>query len=69
MIDGQYRLRIEGYDVNRPKKSIFAKETQLTFRPEFLSIVVQSNRKIYRNEMSSKFVQNYNKNKLICFSY
>lgn len=31
---------------------IFKKEDQLEFYPEFLSIVVETNRKVYRNEMT-----------------
>lgn len=50
--DGDYRLKLEGYDPQHPQKALFFREGRLTFRPDFLSIVVQSNRKIFRNGMN-----------------
>ena len=62
IIDGKYRLRLEGYDNEHPQKAILIKESSLEFYPDFLSIVIQSNRKVFRNGMSgnlthySKFI-------------
>uniref|UniRef100_A0A0P5S381 Macroglobulin complement-related protein n=1 Tax=Daphnia magna TaxID=35525 RepID=A0A0P5S381_9CRUS len=53
--DGDYRLKLEGYDPQHPQKALFFREGRLTFRPDFLSIVVQSNRKIFRNGMNVRF--------------
>ena len=52
IIDGKYRLRLEGYDNEHPQKAILIKESPLEFYPDFLSIVIQSNRKVFRNGMS-----------------
>uniref|UniRef100_A0A0P4XT60 Macroglobulin complement-related protein n=1 Tax=Daphnia magna TaxID=35525 RepID=A0A0P4XT60_9CRUS len=53
--DGDYRLKLEGYDPQHPQKALFFREGRLNFRPDFLSIVVQSNRKIFRNGMNVRF--------------
>uniref|UniRef100_A0A0P5Q059 Macroglobulin complement-related protein n=1 Tax=Daphnia magna TaxID=35525 RepID=A0A0P5Q059_9CRUS len=52
---GQYRLKLEGYDLSQPQKTIFSKRGVLEFHPDFLSILVQTNRKIYKNEMKVRF--------------
>ena len=48
---GEYRLKLIGYSTSMSHKVLFKKESPLTFHPDFLSILVQSNRKVYRNEM------------------
>lgn len=58
LTDGNYRLRLEGFGSSSPFKMLFAKEAQLIFHPEFLSIIVQTNRKVYRNEMTGKVYYN-----------
>jgi hypothetical protein len=49
--NGRYRLKLEGYDTLHPQKAVFVKESQLDFHSDFLSIVVQTNRKVFRNGM------------------
>ncbi len=56
LTDGQYQLKLDGYDLSQPQKSVFSKRGHLDFHPDFLSILVQTNRKIYKNEM--KGIQN-----------
>ena len=56
--EGQsYRLRVQGIDKSADSlsKIVFIKETRLNFEPDFLSIIVQTNRKIFRNEMTVRF--------------
>jgi hypothetical protein len=48
---------LDGYDLLQPQKSVFSKRGHLEFHPDFLSILVQTNRKIYKNEMKGK-IQN-----------
>ena len=50
--DGDYRLKLEGYEAARPDRIHFVKQSMLTFHSEFLAIVVQTNRKVYCNSMS-----------------
>lgn len=50
--NGDYRLKVVGYNPQHPQKAVFAKEGQLEYHADFVSIVVQSNRKVYRNEMN-----------------
>lgn len=52
--NGQYRIRVEGYDFSSPQKNIFIKEAVIDYNPDFLSIIVQTNRKVFRNEMTGK---------------
>lgn len=54
---GHYRLKLEGYDLSQPQKKIFSKRGVLEFHPDFLSILVQTNRKIYKNEMKGLIIQ------------
>jgi hypothetical protein len=64
---------VEGYDTLHPQKAIFIKESPLEFLSDFLSIVIQTNRKLFRNGMKGKnlilniFKMNYDVN-LIYFS-
>ena len=64
---------MEGYDTLHPQKAIFIKESPLEFLSDFLSIVIQTNRKLFRNGMKGKnlilniFKMNYDVN-LIYFS-
>jgi uncharacterized protein with PQ loop repeat len=50
--DGDYRLKLEGYDVQHPQKAVLIKESPLVFNSDFLSIIVQLNRKIFANAMN-----------------
>ena len=58
--DGKYRLRLESYDLQHPQKALLVKESPLDFHPDFLSIVIQSNRKVFRNGMSGNFLYRSN---------
>lgn len=50
--NGDYRLKIKGYHADHLEKLLFVKQSLLTFHPEFLAIVVQTNRKVYCNNMN-----------------
>ncbi|XP_046648840.1 CD109 antigen-like [Daphnia pulicaria] len=53
--EGDYRLKLEGYDVQHPQKAVLIKESPLVFHSDFLSIIVQLNRKIFANAMTVRF--------------
>jgi hypothetical protein len=55
MTDGQYQLKLDGYDLLQPQRAVFTKRGLLEFHPDFLSVLVQTNRKIYKNEMKVRF--------------
>ena len=56
---------MESYDPLRPQKAVIVKENPLVFNSEFLSIVVESNRKVFRNSMQGIVANKANfKNKL-----
>lgn len=59
--NGRYRLKLEGYDTLHPQKAVFVKESQLDFHSDFLSIVVQTNRKVFRNGMKGSSENKPNK--------
>lgn len=57
--NGDYRLKIEGYHADQSKKVLFVKQSLLTFHPEFLAILVQTNRKVYCNNMNGIYIYIY----------
>ncbi|PSN51286.1 hypothetical protein C0J52_05303, partial [Blattella germanica] len=52
---GQYKLRIEGNYPHTSRGTAFLNETEIAFTPQFLSIVIQTSRPVYKSGQVVRF--------------